>query len=152
MTLEEYKLQAREIVEIIKSFNGTQDELMKLSTELEKKYPELSAFNKKAMDCNNLKDFTEVADLFGIKFSSNESKQILFDNLQKAAKANKPSVNGELNDDALEAVTGGMSKTTADVLWYTMGVCTAGLSLVENAINNKDVGPDREWYETLGVD
>ena len=59
------------------------------------------------MQCDNLKDFSKLADSFGMKFSSSKSEQSLFELLQKAAKINKPAVNGELDDDALEAVTGG---------------------------------------------
>ena len=102
---------------------------MKLSTELEKKYPELSEFNKKAMACNDINDFTEVTDSFGIKFSSNESKKALFEQLKKVSEIN-PAVNGELDDDALEAVNGGIAKTTQTAITAVLALCPPPVFLV----------------------
>ena len=91
----------------VKNFNGAKEDADELAYELEKNYPVVTEFNRKAMQCDNLKDFSKLADSFGMKFSSSKSEQSLFELLQKAAKINKPAVNGELDDDALDAVTGG---------------------------------------------
>lgn len=107
MTLEEYKSQSSEIAKKLKNFKGTKEDVDELAYELEKNYPVVTEFNRKAMQCDNLKDFSKLADSFGMKFSSSKSEQSLFELLQKAAKINKPAVNGELDDDALAAVTGG---------------------------------------------
>lgn len=83
MTLEEYKQQIKEIKEASQNFKGSQEEVVKFSEDLANKYPQVNEFNTKAMDCKDLKEFKNLADAFGMKFSSDDSAEKLYSMLQE---------------------------------------------------------------------
>ena len=112
MTLEEYKSQVKEITQASQNFKGTPEEAVKLFEDLAKKYPQVNEFNTKAMDCKDLTEFKNLADAFGMKFSSDDSAEKLFSMLQDGKKQLKAAAlkmqNGaELSDDDLAAIAGG---------------------------------------------
>lgn len=119
MTLEEYKIQVKEIQEAAKNFNGTQQEAIELFENFAKKYPDLNKFNIEAMQCEDLKEFKDLADSFGMKFSSDESAEKLFSTFQENKKQLDTEIlkykNGaKLSAEDLSNVTGG-----SDYPWYT---------------------------------
>ena len=126
MTLEEYKSQVKEITQASQNFKGTPEEAVKLFEDLAQKYPQVNEFNTKAMDCKDLTEFKNLADAFGMKFSSEDSAEKLYSMLQDGAKqleaaALKMQNGAELSDDALAGVTGGVVGTILGV------VCLVGL-------------------------
>ena len=125
MTLEEYKSQVKEIAEASQNFKGTQEEAIKLFEDLAKKYPQVNEFNTKAMDCKDLTEFKNLADAFGMKFSSDDSAEKLFSMLQDGKKQLEAIVlklqNGaELSDDVLEGVSAGK---WGKAKWKKLGKC-----------------------------
>ena len=109
MTLEEYKRQVKEITEASQNFNGTPEEAVKFFEDLAQKYPQVNEFNTKAMDCKDLKEFENLADAFGMKFSSDDSAEKLFFMLQDGKKAIMSIQNvTKLSDEDKKAVAGGV--------------------------------------------
>ena len=137
MTLEEYKSQVKEITQASQNFKGTPEEAVKLFEDLAKKYPQVNEFNTKAMDCKDLTEFKNLADAFGMKFSSEDSAEKLFSMLQDGKKQLEAIVlkmqNGaELSDDDLAAVTGGKLRLSKR-FWRCAGV-VVGCTLVSTAM------------------
>ena len=126
MTLEEYKSQVKEITQASQNFKGTPEEAVKLFEDLAQKYPQVNEFNTKAMDCKDLTEFKNLADAFGMKFSSDDSAEKLFSMLQDGKKQLKAAAlkmqNGaELSDDDLAAIAGGKRGWVAALV---IGACT----------------------------
>lgn len=115
MTLEEYKAQTKEIMEEMNNFQGDDEQLAKLLEDLAKKYPELNEFNQKATECADLESFVKLAKSYGMEFSSEESIKILFDSLKKSPETLTKIANGELDDEALDMVTGGKLSPEAKI-------------------------------------
>ena len=100
MTLEEYKSQCKAIREKTENFIGTQEEAIKILEDLATKYPEVHEFNTKAQECKNVTEFKQLADSFGMMFSSEDSAEKLYSSLHIEDGM-------ELSDELLEHVTGG---------------------------------------------
>ena len=113
MTLEEYKKQSKEIYEAARNFSGTtQEEAVEFFDKIAQKYPEVTQFNDEAIKCKNIDGFKQLADKFGLAFSSEDSAKKLFsilaDSKKQLEKVVKSHENGaELSNDELDAVTGG---------------------------------------------
>lgn len=139
MTLEEYKQQVKEIKEASENFKGTtQEEAVEFLEDLTKKYPQVNEFNTKAMDCKNLKEFKNLADSFGMKFSSEDSAEKLYSMLKEGKKQLKAATlktqNGtELSDDALSTISGG--GTGLSFLWLMV---SSPATLVASMANDQD--------------
>ena len=127
MTLEEYKQQVTEIKEASENFKGTtQEEAVKFFEDLAKKYPQVNEFNTKGMDCKDLKEFKNLADAFGMKFSSEDSAEKLYSMLQEGKKqlntlAIKYENGAELDDEILNSVNGGVV-ITASLIMGGLGI------------------------------
>ena len=113
MTLEEYKSQCKAIREETENFTGTQEEAIKFLEDLATKYPEVNEFNTKALQCNDVTEFKQLADSFGMKFSDEESAEKLYSLLDGTTKQLQLAAKGlddgaKLDDDALVTITGGL--------------------------------------------
>ena len=75
MTLEQYKNQSKAIYEESENFKGTPEEAAKFFEGIAKKYPEVTAFNAKALECKDVTEFKKLADSVGMKFSNEESAE-----------------------------------------------------------------------------
>lgn len=104
MTLVEYKKQAQEIAEILISFSGKEEESEKFAKNLLEKYREFGEFNSKALECKDLSEFKNLADVNGMKFESEDAANELFLGLSKGKKEVEKTM---LNMEDLAAVTGG---------------------------------------------
>ena len=139
MTLEEYKQQVKEIKEASENFKGTtQEEAVKFFEDLANKYPQVNEFNTKGMDCKDLKEFKNLADAFGMKFSSEDSAEKLYSMLQEGKKQLKAATlktqNGtELSDDALSTISGGQKVLSC--LWILV---SSPATLVASMANDQD--------------
>ena len=139
MTLEEYKQQVTEIKEASENFKGTtQEEAVKFFEDLANKYPQVNEFNTKGMDCKDLKEFKNLADAFGMKFSSEDSAEKLYSMLQEGKKQLKAATlktqNGtELSDDALSTISGGQKVLSC--LWILV---SSPATLVASMANDQD--------------
>ena len=133
MTLEEYKSQCKAIKEKVENFNGTQEETIKFLEDLATKYPEVHEFNTKAQECKNVTEFKQLADSFGMTFSSEDSAEKLYSLLDGTKKrlqiATKSLENGaELSDVQLKLVSGGAISALAAVL-IMLGSIGGGVGL-----------------------
>ena len=131
MTLEEYKSQVKEIADASQNFNGTPEESVEFFADLAKKYPQVEEFNTRALGCKDLKEFKNLADAFGMKFSSDDSAEKLFSMLQDGANRFEAAAlrlrsGGALNDDDLSLVTGGYCRRAAKTYGIATG-CGAGM-------------------------
>ena len=133
MTLEEYKSQCKAIREKTENFIGTQEEAIKILEDLATKYPEVHEFNTKAQECKNVTEFKQLADSFGMTFSSEDSAEKLYSLLDGTKKrlqiATKSLENGaELSDVQLKLVSGGAISALAAVL-IMLGSIGGGVGL-----------------------
>ena len=87
MTLEEYKSQCKAIREETENFTGTQEEAIKFLEDLATNYPEVNEFNTKALQCNDVTEFKQLADSFGMRFSDDTSAEKLYTLLDGTKKA-----------------------------------------------------------------
>ena len=150
MTLEEYKKQSKEIYEAARNFSGTtQEEAVEFFDKIAQKYPEVTQFNDEAIKCKNIDGFKQLADKFGLAFSSEDSAKKLFsilaDSKKQLEKVVKSHENGaELSDYELDSVTGGAGKAAtiaSGVIMTTLGIVgglaaapfTGGASLAAGA-------------------
>ena len=104
MTLEEYKSQCKAIKEEAENFEGTQEETIKFLEDLATKYPEVHEFNTKAQECKNVTEFKQLADSFGMMFSSEDSAEKLYSSLHIEDGM-------KLSDEFIEHVTAGFIGT-----------------------------------------
>ena len=147
MTLEEYKKQSKEIYEAARNFSGTtQEEAVEFFDKIAQKYPEVTQFNDEAIKCKNIDGFKQLADKFGLAFSSEDSAKKLFsilaDSKKQMEKVVKSHENGaELSDDELDSVTGGVDKIVATAAGTTVAAGTGGGVVAGAALGALAGGP-----------
>ena len=141
MTLEEYKKQSKEIYEAARNFSGTtQEEAIEFSEKIAQKYPEVTQFNEEAIRCKNVDEFKNLANKFGLAFSSEDSAKKLFsilaDSKKQLEEAVKNHENGaELSDDELDAVTGGVDHLGQRILLVGGGAALAVLGVAGGIVS-----------------
>ena len=104
MNLAEYKRQAQEIAEILMNFSGKEEEAEEFAKTLMEKYREFGEFNAKALECQNLAEFKNLASANGMEFESDEEANELFLGLSKGKEEVEKAI---LSAEEMAAVSGG---------------------------------------------
>lgn len=112
MSLAEYKRQAQEIAEILINFSGKEEEAEEFAKTLMEKYREFGEFNSKALECKNLAEFKNLADVNGMKFESDEKASELFLGLSKGKEEVEKAI---LSAEEMSAVSGGNPNDSIDL-------------------------------------
>lgn len=112
MTLAEYKRQAQELAEILMNFSWKEEEAEEFAKTLLEKYREFGEFNAKALECKNLAEFKNLADVNGMKFESDEKASELFLGLSKGKEEVEKAI---LSAEDMYAVSGGNPAASRDL-------------------------------------